>query len=219
MARPAIAVLGGTGQQGRGLAQRLSRAGYPIVVGSRDPQRAAAAAAGWPATGTAISTAGYGNAIAACPIVLVTVPFQTVAAILADHHARFVEGALVVDVTVPISFEGGKAALADVADGSAAEHIKARVPAHVRVAVAFKTVPAHLLNDLDRALDCDEFVCGDSPESRAETAALVGALAGLRAVDVGPLARARSIEHLTLLAIGINRKHRIRDARFRIVGL
>ena len=219
MARATMAILGGTGQQGRGLAQRLSRAGYPIVVGSRDPQRAAATVAAWPSTGTSIETAGYGDAIAAAAIVLVTVPFDSVGAILAEHHARFLPGALVVDVTVPVMFAGGKAALADVAEGSAAEHIRARVPAVARVAVAFKTVPAHVLNDIDRALDCDEFVCGDSPEARSETAAIVETIPGLRAVDVGPLARARSVEHLTLLAIGINRRHKIHDARFRIVGL
>ena len=68
-------------------------------------------------------------------------------------------------------------------------------------------------------LDCDEFVCGDSDEARAERSQLVELLPGLRPVDVGPLSRARSIEHLTALAIAINRRHKIHDARFRIVGL
>jgi predicted dinucleotide-binding enzyme len=106
-----------------------------------------------------------------------------------------------------------------VPEGSAAEHVKARLPAHTRLAATFKTVPASLLGDLDRTLDCDEFVCGDSDEARAGARDLVQAVPGLRAIDVGPLSRARSIEHLTLLAVGINRRHKIHDARFRIVGL
>jgi hypothetical protein len=87
------------------------------------------------------------------------------------------------------------------------------------LAGAFKTIPARLLGDGEAALDCDEFVCGDSDDSRRRAIELVELLPGLRAVDVGPLSRARSIEHLTLLAIAINRRHKIHDARFRIVGL
>jgi NADPH-dependent F420 reductase len=109
--------------------------------------------------------------------------------------------------------------LAPVADGSAAEHVRARLPEHVRVAAAFKTLPAHVLDDIGRPLDCDEFVCGDSPESRERARSIVEMLAALRAVDVGPLSRARAIEQLTLLAIAINRRHKIHDARFRVVGL
>ena len=89
----------------------------------------------------------------------------------------------------------------------------------VRLAAAFKTVPAHLLGATAEPLDCDEFVCGDSDAARSEAGALVNLLPGLRAIDVGPLSRARSIEHLTALAIAINRRHKVHDARFRIVGL
>jgi NADPH-dependent F420 reductase len=118
-----------------------------------------------------------------------------------------------------LSFAAGKVTLVPVHEGSAAEHIRARLPETVRLAATFKTVPAHLLNEIDRPLDCDEFVCGDSDAARSEAMALVSALNGLRAIDVGPLTRARAVEHLTMLAIAINRKHKIRDARFRIVGL
>ena len=106
-----------------------------------------------------------------------------------------------------------------VAEGSAAQHVRAHLPPHVRVAGAFKTIPAHLLDDLERPLDCDEFVCGDSETARAQTSALVELLPGLRAVDVGVLSRAASVEHVTALAIAINRRHKIHDARFRVVGL
>ena len=188
-------------------------------MGSRDPQRAAAAVADWPADVRNIATADYGSAIARADVVVLAVPFEAADALLAEHQARFKPQALVIDVTVPLSFAGGKVTLIEVPEGSAAEYVRARLPVSVRLAVAFKTVPAHLLNQIDHSLDCDEFVCGDSPDARTEAMSLVEAMRGLRAVDVGPLTRAGSIEHLTLLAIAINRRHKVGDARFRIVGL
>ena len=219
MVKPSVAVLGGTGQQGRGIAQRLVLAGFPVVVGSRDPSRAAVAIGEWAAATRAVRAATYGEAIASSDVVVLAIPFESVAASLEEHHQHFRQQALVVDVTVPLSFANKAVTLAAVPEGSAAEHIKSRLPAHARLAATFKTVPASLLSDLDRPLDCDEFVCGDSDEARAGARELLEALPGLRAIDVGPLSRARSIEHLTLLAVGINRRHKIHDARFRIVGL
>jgi 8-hydroxy-5-deazaflavin:NADPH oxidoreductase len=147
------------------------------------------------------------------------VPFGAVDALLAELRPRVQGGTVVIDVTVPVTFVAGKMAMIDVAEGSASEHIRAGLPAAVSLAAAFKTVPAHLLAAGDEVLDCDEFVCGDSDEARSRAVELVTLLPGLRPVDVGPLSRARSIEHLTALAIAINRRHKIHDARFRIVGL
>jgi NADPH-dependent F420 reductase len=107
----------------------------------------------------------------------------------------------------------------EVPEGSAAEHVRARVPQGVHVAATFKTLPADLLGDIAQPLECDEFVCGDSEVAREQAAAIVRLLPSLRPVDVGPLSRSRSIEHLTALAIAINRRHKIHDARFRVVGL
>ena len=214
-----VAVVGGTGQQGRGIAQRLARAGAPVIIGSRDPALAAATVAAWSNLTGPIQTATYGDAIAAADVVVLTVPFDALADLLARHRGDFKSDALVVDVTVPVIFAGGTAKLADVPDGSASEHIKARLPEHVRLAAAFKTLPAHLLNDVDEPLDCDEFVCGDSTEAREAAVSLVQMLKGVRAIDVGPLSRARAIEHATLLAIGISRRYKSPHARFRVVGL
>jgi 8-hydroxy-5-deazaflavin:NADPH oxidoreductase len=214
-----IAILGGTGQQGSGIARRLAHAGARIVIGSRDPARARDAIAAWPAPASAVGTASYRDAIGAAAIVVLALPFGALATLLDAHRDDFNAGALVVDVTVPLIFEGRSVRMADVPDGSAAESVKAQVRGDLRVAAAFKTVPARLLHDVERPLDCDEFVCGDSPEARDGAAALVRLLQGLRPVDVGPLSRARAIEHVTLLAVAINRRHKIHDARFRVVGM
>ena len=219
MPQPAVAVLGGTGHQGRGLAQRLALAGLHVVVGSRDAARAAATVAEWPVPARPFTTAAYAPAIADADIVVLAVPFESVASVLEEHRAFFKPETLVVDVTVPITSAGGTLMLADVPEGSAAEHVRARLPPPVRVAATFKTVPAGLLGDGTRSLDCDEFVCGDSPESRGRAVELVRAVPGLRPIDVGPLPRARAIEHLTLLAIAINKRHKVSHARFRIIGI
>ena len=213
-----IAILGGTGQQGGGLARRFGRA-RRVIVGSRDPDRARAAIAGWGVTSQPIDAATNLAAVEQSDVVIIAVPFSSVDALLDEVGSGFRNGAIAIDLTVPVSFVAGKMAMLAVAEGSASEHIRARLPARVALAAAFKTIPAHLLADGDAALDCDEFVCGDSDEARAQAVALVRMLPGLRPVDIGPLSRARSIEHLTALAIAINRRHKIHDARFRIVGL
>src|SRR5436189_6441291 len=128
MPQPAVAVLGGTGHQGRGLAQRLALAGLQVVVGSRDAARAAAAVAQWPAHARPSTTAAYAAAIADADIVVLAVPFDTVGSMLDQHRARFTPETLVVDVTVPITMAGGKLMLADVPAGSAADHVRARLP-------------------------------------------------------------------------------------------
>jgi NADPH-dependent F420 reductase len=214
-----IAILGGTGQQGGGLARRFSRAGARVIVGSRDPDRARATVAGWDATPQPIAVVGYAAAVAQADVAVIAVPFASIDGLLAELRSNLRSGTVMIDVTVPVSFVAGKMAMLDVAEGSASEHIRARLPAEVGLAAAFKTVPAHLLAAGDSSLDCDEFVCGDSDEARSRAVALVNLLPGLRPVDVGPLSRARSIEHLTALAIAVNRRHKIHDARFRIVGL
>jgi hypothetical protein len=214
-----VAILGGTGQQGRGLAQRLARAGVRVLIGSRDPERARAAVAAWPAAAGAIDVLSNAAAVAQSASVVIAVPFASVDALIDEVAPSFIADAIAIDVTVPVTFAGGKMAMLEVAEGSASEHIRARLPAAVGLAAAFKTVPAHRLGDSDAPLDCDEFVCGDSEAARGRAAQLIELLPGLRAVDVGPLSRARSIEHLTALAIAINRRHKIHDARFRIVGL
>jgi NADPH-dependent F420 reductase len=196
-------------------AQRFA-AGARVIVGSR----AGARARTHHGTRRPVDR-GCGNAEAVDrgEVVVLAVPFTSIDALLGEVEPHFKAGTVVIDVTVPVTFAGGRMAMLDVAEGSATEHIRARLPEHVGLATAFKTLPAHVLGDPRRPLDCDEFVCGDSEEARSRAIALVALLESLRAVDVGPLSRARSIEHMTALAIAINRRHKTHDARFRIVGL
>ena len=133
-----IAVLGGTGQQGRGLAQRFALAGLPVVVGSRDPVRARTVVAGWTTAGALIDVDTNPAAVARADVVVLTIPFPSVAPLLDEVRSRFVAGALVVDVTVPVTFAEGKMGMTDVPEGSAAAHVRARLPEHVGLAGTFK---------------------------------------------------------------------------------
>jgi 8-hydroxy-5-deazaflavin:NADPH oxidoreductase len=213
-----VAIVGGTGQQGSGLARRLAAAGVHVIVGSRDPQRARATADAW-SPPVRVDVAENAAAAASADTILLAVPYSTIDALLEEITPHITPDAVAIDLIVPLTFAGGKMAMLDVPEGSAAEHIRARLPPTVALACAFKTIPAHLVDRVDEPLDCDEFICGDSDAARGRAAELVAQIAGLRAVDVGPLARARSIEQLTALAIAINRRHKRHDARFRIVGL
>lgn len=216
-----MGIIGGTGPEGRGLAGRLAAAGVPVMVGSRTIERAREAVERI-RTGDAalpLHPASNDAVIDACDVVFLAVPFAAASEIATTQAARFRAGTVVIDLTVPLTFVGGAPVLQPVAEGSAAEHLRARLPAAVRVAAGLKTIPAAMLARLDTALDCDEFVCGDSPEARAVAIEALGRIPHLRLLDAGGLEAARTLEGMTLLAVALNKRYRVRTARFRVVGV
>lgn len=216
-----VAVVGGTGSEGRGLALRLALAGSGVAIGSREPAKAEATAAALRAAQPGVRIGGFSNAdaIAAAPVVFLAVPFAHAEALIAAHHLAFREGALLIDVTVPLTFEAGRPHFVEPPAGSAAEQIRAALPPHVRLACAFKTLPARLLEHVEIALDCDELICGDSLESREAAMQVVTRIPGLRALDAGPLESARILERMTLLAIRLNKRYKSHGARFKVLGI
>lgn len=214
-----IGILGGTGAQGRGLAARLARAGYSVIVGSRNLARAEAAAAALFSVADRRIRGGTNEEAASAPTVVLAVPFAAARETLARYRPHFQHGALLVDVTVPVAFKNGRPYLVEVPEGSAAEHVRHHAPAGVGVAAAFKVIPASLLADVTAPLDCDDLVCADSEDSRARILSLVGAITGLRPVDAGSLETCRTIERMTVLAIELNRRYRVPHTRFRVLGL
>jgi NADPH-dependent F420 reductase len=125
----------------------------------------------------------------------------------------------VIDITVPVSFEQGRVRYVELPEGSASEHLKARLPETIPLVAAFKTEPAHLLAEIDEPLDCDSFVSSDSKDAKARVIEALGFIKGLRPVDAGTLYSARTLERMTVLAIGINRRYKIKTARYRVIGL
>ncbi len=217
-----IAIVGGTGNLGSGLALRWAHAGVPVTIGSRDAARAgqAAEAVRERSPGADVRGAENGDAAAAAEIVVLTVPFASQAPTLKDLEGRLREDALLVDCTVPLATAvGGRPAHAlGVWHGSAAQQAQALAPAGVRVVAALHTVAAALLEDLGHALDEDILVCGDRKADKARVAALVERIPGLRAVDAGRLEMARYVEQLTPLMIGLNVRYKARTG-VRIAGL
>jgi NADPH-dependent F420 reductase len=217
-----VAIVGGTGALGFGLAVRLGLAGVPIVIGSRDAGRADEAAQRHAATVPEGSCTGAQNAEAVkdAEIVILSVPFRSQSETLTNLKGVLEPGQLLVDATVPLAAAvSGKATRTlGVWQGSAAQQAQEMVPDGVRVVSAFHTVSAALLIELDHELDEDVLICGDRREDKAKVAELVEAIPGLRPVDCGPLEMARIVEQLTPLIISINVRNKAR-AGIKITGL
>lgn len=212
-------IIGGTGHEGRGVAARLASAGVPVLVGSRQIERAQETVAALGGASLPLEAATNEQIASTCDIVFLAVPFTGIAELLETFRTRFRPGALVIDLTVPLTFERGVPAIVDVAEGSATEFIRPRLPAGVRLAAAFKTIPASALAKTETPLDCDEFVCGDSPEVCAAAIDLLSRIPSLRLLDAGGLQSARLIERMTALAILLNKRYKARGARFKVIGI
>jgi NADPH-dependent F420 reductase len=223
-----VGLIGGTGEEGRGLALRWAIAGAKVLIGSRTIERAKTTAdelnqALYARAGQSPSRRiGHGenrDVIARSELVLLTVPFGHAASTVEAHRQDFREGSILIDITVPVSFEQGRVRYVELREGSASEHLKARLPENIPLVAAFKTEPAYLLAEIDEPLDCDSFVASDSKEAKTRVVEAIGFIKGLRPIDAGTLYSARTLERMTVLAIGINRRYKIKTARYRVVGL
>jgi len=214
-----LAFVGGTGPQGLGLAMRFAKAGEAVLVGSRSASRADATARRIRAAVPGGVAEGVENldAIARSERIVLTLPAAALPTFLETARTPLA-GKLVIDVAVPVVLRDGFFELAPVPGApSAGELVQKAVPS-ARVVSAFKNVSAERLQDLNAALEGDVVLCGDDATARAEVAALVAKLPGLRAVDAGRLANARYLEAITALLLNVNRKFRARTS-IAIVGL
>jgi NADPH-dependent F420 reductase len=220
-----LGLLGGTGKEGSGLALRLALAGFAVQVGSRTADRAVARAAELKgmveAMGHAARLTGNENTqvAASSDLVFLNTPFPHAAALLEACRPAWRLESVVVDVTVPVNFETGKVQLEQPDGASGSEFLARRLPQSVPLIAAFKTIPAHLLADLHSRLDCDVFVCGDAQTAKVRVMEMASSIEGLRVIDAGPLREARTLEHMSALAMQLNRRYKIKAARFRVVGV
>lgn len=215
--KPTLAIIGGTGTLGSGLAKRWAAAGYAIVIGSRSADKAEAAAAALVAKGDAPAPRGTSNpeAAKAGDVVILTVPWSNHDQILNEIKAH-VTGKIIVDTTVPLV--PPKVARVQLPpETSAALATQQRLGETARVVAAFHNVAAHKLQR-DEPIDCDVLIFGDDPKDRAVVMTLAEA-AGLRGVHAGPLANAVAGEALTSVLIGINRSYKVDGAGIRITGI
>ncbi len=221
MSKPVLAILGGTGDLGTGLARRWAQAGYTVIIGSRTADKAEAAAAELQALMQergvgAVDVRGTDNVAAAqaADIVALTVPFSHQASTL-EQVKSVLQGKILIDVTVPLV--PPKVMRVQLpAEGSAGQIAQKILGEGVRVVSAFQNVPAANLQD-GSALDCDVLVCGDDKDARAQVITLVEA-AGMRGFHAGSIANAAAAEALTSLLIFINKQYSC-HAGIRITGL
>jgi NADPH-dependent F420 reductase len=208
----AIAILGGTGDQGLGLALRFAKAGRRVVIGSRKPERAVQAADEVLAQVPAASVAGFGNdeACQEAPIVILSVPFEHCASTAKGIKSSLSGGQILVSMAVPLAAAIGDGAMRTLGiwQGSCAELLAGLVPKGVEVVSAFQNVSAHRLQQLDDSVECDVIVSG-AKEARERVMTLCQLIPGLRAVNGGPLSNARIVEDITALLIGLNIRYKI----------
>jgi 8-hydroxy-5-deazaflavin:NADPH oxidoreductase len=221
MTRP-IAIIGGTGPAGMGLALRWARAGETVIIGSRDAARAQQAAETIrQRVGANAQVSGLENlaACAAIDLLMLTVPFAGQAALLKELKPAIRPGSILIDATVPLAASTGGRATRTIGvwQGSAAQQAAELVPKGVSVAAAFHNVSAEVLNS-DEDLDCDVIVCSDDPNAMEIAMELAAKIPKIRALDGGKLENARTVEQITALLIGLNIRHKGHSG-LRITGL
>jgi NADPH-dependent F420 reductase len=212
-----LAVLGGTGAQGSGLALRWARAGHHVTIGSRDPEKAKRVAEelNGQLGRSAILGASYLGAAQQAEVVVLTVPY-------AAQHATAMEvrdavtGKVLIDVTVPLVPPKVSTVQLPL-EGSAVKALQQKLGPSVRIVSAFQNISAQHLADLDHDVDCDVLICGDD-DAACEVAVRLATDAGTRGWRAGPLANSVVAEALTSALIAINRRYKIPGAGIRITG-
>ncbi len=212
-----IAILGGTGKEGAGLAARWAKLGHSIIIGSRDPERARAKAAELREAAHAIPIIGHSNKEAAelGEVIVVALPAVGLAATLPDVREAC-RGKVVVSTVVPLTF-GGPRLFTPPAIGSSAEEVASLLP-EARVVGAFHHIAAHELADADHPIECDLLICGQDAAAK-ETVTELGRSMGLRVLDVGPLTSSGPLEGITAVLATVNRRYKLKNSGIKITGV
>lgn len=213
-----IAVVGGTGAEGSGLAIRWANAGHKVIIGSRDGAKAQAAADELNAIlgKTLVMGKNSSDAASEADIVVLTVPFA-VQISTAESLKEVLAGKVLIDVTVPLMPPKVSTVQLPSSD-SAAVSLQAMLGTEVKVVSAFQNISAHKLKKLDHKIPCDVFVCSDDKEARLAVIQLAQD-AGLRGINAGPLANSTVAESLTSVLIWINRAYKVPDSGIVITGI
>lgn len=221
MTKPTLAVIGGTGEEGSGLALRWAADGYSVLIGSRSRERAVAAAAELksmmpPELPARISGDSNAGAAAAADVIVLSVPYSSQTGILEQIRAGC-QGKTVVSVVVPLK-PPRVSRVWRTPGGSAAEEAQALLGEEARVVAAFQNISATHLKELDHNVNCDILVTGDDKEAK-QTAIELARAAGMRGIDAGPLLNSSVSEGLTAVLIGINIRNKVKGSGIRITGV
>ncbi|MXY94640.1 MAG: NADPH-dependent F420 reductase [Caldilineaceae bacterium SB0670_bin_27] len=221
MTNSSLAVIGGTGEEGSGLALRWAASGYRVLIGSRSRERAVAAAAELrsmlpPELPARIRGDSNAEAAAAADVIVLSVPYESQAGIL-EQIREGCEGKTVVSVVVPLR-PPRVSRVWRPPGGSAAEEAQAVLGDGACVVAAFQNISATHLKELDHAVDCDILVTGNDRAAKL-TAIELAQAAGMRGIDAGPLVNSSVSEGLTAVLIGINIRNKVKGSGLRITGV
>jgi len=214
-----IALVGGTGGIGTGLALRWGEK-HEIIIGSRNVEKAReSAAAILQHLGAAANVQGMNNAsaVSGADVVVLCVPYEHLASVTAGLHDSY-KSQLVISPVVPMTYNGLFFQYHPPTKGSAALQARSMLPNGVKVVSAFHTICATALQDLDRVMKGDAFVCGDDVQAVDITMELASEIKNLRPLNAGPLAVSSMIESLTPFLLNISRKNKIKNAGIAVVS-
>jgi NADPH-dependent F420 reductase len=215
-----IAIIGGTGPQGKGLGYRFAKGGHRVVLGSRSEDRAADAAAE-----LQVRVAGHGSvegaanpkAAEAAEVVLLAIPYDGHDELVAELAPQL-SGKVVISCVNPLGFDKSGPYGLDLGPSSAAEKAQALVPDAAVVGAFHHLSAVTLLGEADVLDHEDVLVCGDDPAAKAAVMELAGTVTGKRGIDAGALRLARQLEPLTAVLISINKRYKARSG-IAVVGL
>jgi len=212
-----IAILGGTGKEGAGLASRWALVGHSIIIGSRDTERAKTKAAELREQTKKLPLMGESNAEAARlgTVIVIALPAQGLAATLPEVREAC-RGTVVISTVVPLTF-GGPRLFTPPAAGSSAEEAQALLP-DAKVVAAFHHIAAHELSATEHAIECDLLLCGADAAAK-ETVGELARSMGLRPIDVGGLSNAGPLEGITAVLATVNRRYKLKNSGIKITGL
>jgi hypothetical protein len=213
-----IAVIGGTGKEGSGLAARWAKAGYKVVIGSRDGARAQARADELNAENGNTNLSGAENLAAAqiAGLVVLTVPYESHKSTL-EYLQEALQGKVMIDVTVPLV--PPKVRTVHIPEGkSASLEAQALLGEGVKVVTAYQNISSVHLGDDGEKIDCDVLICGDDEGAKEQVIELTKAL-GMRGIDAGSLANSAAIEALTPVLLYINKKYKVKSSGVVITGI
>lgn len=212
-----IAILGGTGKEGAGLAARWALVGHSIIIGSRDAERAKGKAAELREQTQKVPIMGESNAEAARlgTVIVIALPAPGLAATLPELRDAC-RGKVVISTVVPLTF-GGPRLFTPPAAGSSAEEAQALLP-DAKVVAAFHHIAAHELSETEHAIECDLLLCGGDASAKG-TVGELGRSMGLRPIDVGALSNAGPLEGITAVLATINRRYKLKNSGIKITGL
>jgi len=211
-----VGVLGGTGNLGKGLALRLAKAGYDVMIGSRDRKKAEERAEEYSGiVGVRIRGDSNRRVSEVCDVVIIAIPWKNAFEVV-EELRESLKGKIVVSPIVPMEKTENGFVYVNLPEGSAAEKV-ASILGSRSVVSAYHNIPARRFSDLNERVEWDVAVCGDDDESKRVVMEITNSMDGLRALDAGPLSNSRIVESLTPLLINIALRNRMKELSIKFV--